>query len=392
MAASSQLVSQHLASSQLSYLARTPQCPAAYHTGVSLHSHTSHSREELSFVQDACSFLPLVNRLVKFYDRRCRRNRGFALDFTAAHWRPPLVPRMAFELEQKQIQQLGLYPLVSITDHDDIGAPLLLRTIPSARHIPLSLEWSVPYAGTAFHLGIHNLPSATAVAWMRRLAHFTAHPAPAALRPLLDELHAIPQVLIILNHPAWDLFSLGAAGHACALESFLRQHNDRMHAFELNGLRHARENREVIAVARQWQQLLVSGGDRHGLEPSANLNLTRAHTFTGFVREIREQRLSHVLFMPQYSLPWRQRILDSTLDAISNHAHFSPGWQRWDERAFHPDATGTLRALHELWTNGRPPLPLNLALHGARLFRSRTVARALRFTLRSLFRTVDSPA
>ena len=51
--------------------------------------------------------------------------------------------------------------LVSITDHDDIQAPMLLRSVPSSRHIPVSVEWTVPFGTTAFHLGIHNLPSAT---------------------------------------------------------------------------------------------------------------------------------------------------------------------------------------------------------------------------------------
>jgi hypothetical protein len=125
---------------RLSYFWQNPLCTTPYTTGVSLHSHTSHSLETLSLVHDACRFVPLVDRMVRGYDRSCRRNRGFALDFETAHWRPPLVPRMAWDLEQAQIRSLGLRALISITDHDDMGAPLLLRTIPSARHIPLSLE------------------------------------------------------------------------------------------------------------------------------------------------------------------------------------------------------------------------------------------------------------
>ena len=55
-----------------------------------------------------------------------------------------------------------MQPLVSITDHDDIQAPMLLRTVASARHIPVSVEWTTPFGkDQAFHLGIHNLPSAT---------------------------------------------------------------------------------------------------------------------------------------------------------------------------------------------------------------------------------------
>ena len=37
---------------------------------------------------------------------------------------------------------------------------MLLRTVATARHIPVSVEWSVPFGGDqSFHLGIHNLPS-----------------------------------------------------------------------------------------------------------------------------------------------------------------------------------------------------------------------------------------
>ena len=66
-------------------------------------------------------------------------------------------------------------PLVSITDHDTIAAPMLLRTVASARHIPVSVEWSAPFGGDqAFHLGIHNLPSETGAAWMKTFEEYTA--------------------------------------------------------------------------------------------------------------------------------------------------------------------------------------------------------------------------
>ena len=60
--------------------------------------------------------------------------------------------------------------MVSVSDHDNIKAPMLLRTVPSARQIPVSVEWSAPYGGIQdFHLGIHNLPSARAHEWMATL-------------------------------------------------------------------------------------------------------------------------------------------------------------------------------------------------------------------------------
>jgi hypothetical protein len=88
--------------------------------------------------------------------------------------------RLAFDLERGQIEKLDLAAMVSITDHDTINAPMLLRTIPSARQIPVSVEWSAPYGEQSFHLGVHNLPSARAAEWMATLADYTPTPATRA--------------------------------------------------------------------------------------------------------------------------------------------------------------------------------------------------------------------
>ena len=39
-----------------------------------------------------------------------------------------MTPKLAFDLESGQIEKLDLAPMVSITDHDTIKAPMLLRT------------------------------------------------------------------------------------------------------------------------------------------------------------------------------------------------------------------------------------------------------------------------
>ena len=66
--------------------------------------------------------------------------------------------------------------MVSITDHDNIEAPMLLRVVPEARRVPVSVEWTVPYKDATFHLGVHNLPSGSAESIMQRLREFTLHP------------------------------------------------------------------------------------------------------------------------------------------------------------------------------------------------------------------------
>ena len=350
-----------------------------YTTGVSLHSHTSLSEESLTFIDKMAREMPLLRAIFERAERRTLSRHGLQLDFLRGNWRPPLVPRMAFDLEARQIQQeLGLNALVSITDHDTIQAPMLLRTLPSSRHIPVSVEWSVPYGPTEFHLGIHNLPSSTGHTWMERFAAYTAAPDVAELGKILRALHAIPSVLIVFNHPIWDLYAIGQDKHNEAVGNFMVQHGASIHAMELNGLRHMKENRAVVRLAQAWGQLLISGGDRHGLEPNAIVNLTNAASFTEFVREVRIEKRSHVLFMNQYLDPWEQRILRSTLDAVRDFPQFSEGWQRWDERAFHPDAHGIMRSFADLWPNGKAPRLLRTAITIVHLLENRLCTRGLR--------------
>ena len=81
--------------------------------------------------------------------------------------------------------------------------------------------------------------------------------------------------------------------------------------------------------------------------------------------------------MEQYQNKWEQRILRSTLNAITDFPHFMPGWQMLDERVFHPDAGGIMRPLRELWAVGRPPRALTLAIKLVRLGAKRGVSAPL---------------
>ena len=64
---------------------------------------------------------------------------------------------------------------------------------------------------------------------------------------------------------------------------------------------------------------VVSGGDRHGREPNAILNLSRAATFPNSCTEIRRERLSHVVFMPQYHDPLKMRVLQTMVDVVRDY-------------------------------------------------------------------------
>jgi hypothetical protein len=343
-------------SSAISYLWRDKDAPRGFRTGVSLHSHTNQSRETLDFLANFGNQFPVMRPLLSRLERRAEQMHGIHIDYAASYWTPPMTPKLAFDLETRQIEKLGLSPMVSITDHDNIKAPMLLRTVPSARQIPVSVEWSAPYGGSqAFHLGVHNLPSARAAEWMAKLQEFTAHPSDARLTEILAALHREANVLVIFNHPMWDLYLVGKEKHQFLVNEFLQKNGAFLHALELNGLRNWDENRSVRRLAEKWNMLLISGGDRHGVEANANVNLTNATTFTEFVHEVRREKKSNVLFLDQYADPWKHRILQSTIDAIRHYPEFPQGSRSWDDRVFHPDACGIVRPLSELWPHGSAP-------------------------------------
>ena len=343
--------------SRISYLWNNERAAKGFASGVSLHSHTNRSKETLDFIVKLAHEYRCFSGIMAREEKRCRRNHRLQVDYSASYWTPPLTPRLAFDLESRQIaESLQVQPLVSITDHDDIQAPMLLRTVTSARHIPVSVEWTTPFGkDQAFHLGIHNLPSASGAEWMRQFAAFTANPSDSRLTEMLSALHDLPNVLIVFNHPLWDLYKIGLDVHQQRVEEFLTQNSRMIHAVELNGLRNWEENRLVKRLAARWNKLLISGGDRHGLEPNANVNLTQATSFNEFVDEIRRENRSHVLFMPQYAEPWKHRIMKSTLDAIRDYPDFPEGSRRWDERVYHPDVNGVDRPLSQLWPDGQAP-------------------------------------
>jgi hypothetical protein len=283
---------------------------------------------------------------------------------------------LAHETEKDQIEKsLGLKSLVSLTDHDNIEAPLLLRTRAGTADTPISLEWSVPFGGTIFHLGVHNLPGKRAQAVMDDLAAYTAKPSDRRLCELLAMLDGFPDVLVVFNHPLWTQSCVGVKRGSDDLDRFLACAAQFLHAFEINAARSRKENNLVKKLADQWQRPLVSGGDRHGCVASGALNLTGAETFSEFVNEIRQEQRSHVLLMPQYSEPVSIRTTRTLLDVIRNYPEYPMGSRRWDDRVFHPDMNGGPdRPISSLWK--APPRFLEQILSCIRLAERSSVQRA----------------
>ena len=310
-----------------------------------------------------------------------QRGSASRFDLARGWWTPPLVPRAAWELERRQIESdLGLAALVSLTDHDSIEGPMSLRAADGLQEVTVSVEWTAPFHNTFVHLGIHNLPAAAAREAMAAMADYTAHPRQEALSSLLNWFHEMPETLVVFNHPFWDEKGIGPKQHRSVLQAFLHRHGDTIHAFELNGLRPWTENLWVLELGRVWNKPVVSGGDRHGLEPNAVLNLSQAFTFDEFVEDVRVYGRSEIYLTPHYRRPLFWRMFDAVLDAVGDHEGHGLGWTRWDDRVFYLCEDGRARSLREIW-QGRPPGPVRSFVAVARTLHQSWVQRTLRAAL-----------
>ncbi|MCS7025629.1 MAG: hypothetical protein NZV14_12585 [Bryobacteraceae bacterium] len=349
---------------------------------MSLHSHTSSSQELLDFIPRLLSRVPLLSQFERAALRKYKQVHGTELDYRHIWWTPPLTAVEAFALERQQIEKLGLRPMVSLSDHDTIEGVWKLQSMESTREAVVSVEWSVPTPQqSVLHLGVHNIPPAQAHSIMAMLAGFTAQPEPHRLADILAELNSWPETLVVLNHPYWDEKWIGAEKHAAMVESFARQYRPFLHALELNGLRPWRENLQTVRLGLELGLPLISGGDRHGLEPNANINLTNARNFAEFAQEIRVGRSSDILFLPQYRTSLTLRVIETVCDVLRTNPDHPFGWAHWTDRVFRRTPDG-VRSLSEEWIHGvRPPVIVRLFLASIRMADCHAVRSAMRVAL-----------
>ncbi len=329
-----------------------------FRTGVSLHSHTLHSRESLDFIYHAATRAPILAAAIRHGERIYQQIQGAPLDLARGWWTPPLGAHDAWLLEKSQIEALDQDALVSITDHDNIDAPLSLQVLDECRGTPISVEWTVPFGPTFFHLGVHNLPAGQARALWAEMNNYRQKPDKGRLAELLTALASIDQALIVFNHPLWNERGISQPAHRQVALEFLRRFGPSLHALELNGLRPWKENRDVIALAKAEQMPAISGGDRHALEPNALLNLTNAETFEEFADEVRAG-WSSVLVLRHSREQYSLRILHNMMDVLRTYERHANGWLRWSDRVFYLCHDGQTRSLTQLFGE-RPPAAVAL--------------------------------
>jgi hypothetical protein len=326
-------------------------------TGVSLHCHTEHSKEMLDFVPHYAEKLPVISYFWKKERDKYQAKEGKAIDFSTAYWSPPMTPQGVYDIEKTQINEVGLNALVSISDHDSIDANLQVNEQTDNRHAPISLEWTVPFEYGFFHVGVHNLPKDRAIEITKTLIDYTfgENPTNEKLHQMFAMLNELPQVLVILNHPLWDIEMVGKEKHETLLKHFIKEHGRWIHAFEINGFRTWSENKAVIEMAEALGLPIATGGDRHGCKPNTVVNLTNAKTFDEFVEEIRVDKRSEVVLMPEYSQPLHSRQLQSFSEILKHYPEFPEGRQKWFDRVHFDTGDGHgLRKLSVHWKRGGP--------------------------------------
>lgn len=326
-------------------------------TGVSLHCHTENSKEMLDFIPHYAAKLPVISY---FWNRERRshiKRRGKDIAFDGSYWSPPMTAGEVYDLEKRQINEAGLDAITSITDHDCIDANLQINENTPNEQAPISMEWTVPFEFGFFHVGVHNLPKESAVELSKTLLDFTFNKENHTAEKLNETfamLHALPEVLVVLNHPLWDIEIVGKEKHALLLKNFLKEHGRWIHALEINGFRKWSENKAVIEMAEALNLPIVTGGDRHGCKPNTVINLTNSKTFAEFVDEIRNDKRSEVVLMPEYKEPLHSRQLQSFSEILRHYPEFPEGRRRWFDRVYYDyDGLG-LRKLSVHWEFGGP--------------------------------------
>ena len=81
-----------LRESRIRYYWQQSQTQKSFRTGISLHSHTLHSRESMDFIGRVTANTPWLSGAIRKQQAKYRALKGRDLDLRRAWWTPPLSP------------------------------------------------------------------------------------------------------------------------------------------------------------------------------------------------------------------------------------------------------------------------------------------------------------
>jgi predicted metal-dependent phosphoesterase TrpH len=280
---------------------------------VSIHNHSCHSVENLSFLNQIVK-LGFMRPLAGILQRAFGLEGIAGVNYGDIIYNPPYTPEDVYEMESQAAAQLGFNGVhLAITDHDEFaGNVVLMRQRPDLDgRIAIGEEVSMWYKGHLFHLGVSGLPAEGIDETHRRIQDA----ARAQRHDELFEILAASGCLVVLNHP---LVSWRPGAGNIPLTDLLTRYGWAIHAFEVNGMRRREENDRVLEVAREWRKPVVGGGDGHLLVASSMICVSRAASFTEFIAEVKDGR-SVPLVRREYFAPIRWKLFLRVLFFMSRY-------------------------------------------------------------------------
>ena len=293
---------------------RCPHPAQEFGYAVSLHNHSNHSIENMSFLNEMVKL-----RFMRPFRGLLQSAFGLAgikdLNYSDIYYRSPLTVEDVLQAESASASELGFEGVhLGITDHDEISGCLeLLRAHPEeAHHNPLGEEISIYFDDYLFHIGVTGMPAAG-------IEQFHAGLQLAARERRLDDLFEMLRAsgsLVVFNHP---LVPWGKdVGRKIPAEALLTRYGWVIHALEYNGMRSREENDRVLQLAKHVGKPVVGGGDSHLLLASSVLSLTRAVSFQEFAEEVKEGRAVS-LVLPTFFAPLSWKLFLRVLYFIAHY-------------------------------------------------------------------------
>lgn len=285
-----------------------------YPSLVCLHTHSRYSLEDLASLNWVMD-LPYMRPFKGTLRRAFGLPPGDIVDYRHLCYNPPYHPLEIWQLETASASALGVdHLLLAITDHDEIAGGVELREqLPGhAAQLALGEELTVWFEGSRFHLGVTGLPADGVETLHASLQQHAQDRNLDAVFETLASLHC----LTVFNHPLLDWG--GGTTAAAPAQALLRRYGWAIDALEINGMRTARENEAVVALAAEVRKPLVGGGDSHLLLASSALTASRATSYAEFVAEVKAGE-SHVVVTPGYFFPLRWRLALRVLSVIAQY-------------------------------------------------------------------------
>ena len=193
-----------------------------FRSAVSLHAHTSYSREQLADLPRYLVQIPFVGSRV---ERELRTQ--CAVDFSKGWWHPPVSAREVFDAEigadrgppaavaagvaygsrrpARRARRAAGAPVVARPDLVRVDGAVRPRLLPPRRAQPAPPP--TPPAGSRGCRRSRPAPRSAHPAWR---CSTTCTPAATCC--------------VVFNHPWWDLADVGAGTHTAMLQHFLRAH------------------------------------------------------------------------------------------------------------------------------------------------------------------------